>query len=126
MSADEIKVGRPYSRLRICAYECDLDQAGNPTKKSGQVAGWYGIFTPDRLQKEIVPKLAEHAAQGRHYPFLIITYQLEDKARVRLPNDVPLRRVRASDLKFSRRPRASNWTVVAIVNSATEYALLNG
>ena len=126
MSTHEIKVGRPYSRLRIGAYECELDRGGNLIKKPGQIAGWYGMFTPDRLQKEIMPKLAKYAAQGRHYPFLIATYQLENKAVVSLRNDVLARKVKASDIKFSRRRRESAFVLTAVVNSASEYRLING
>ena len=129
MSTREIKVDRPYSRLRIGAYECELDRGGNPVKKSGQkgqIAGWYGMFTPDRLQNEIMPKLAEYAAQGRHYPFLIATYQLENKAVVSLRNNVPARKVKTSDIKFSRRRRESAFVPTAVVNSASTYRLING
>jgi hypothetical protein len=125
VSTHKIKVGRPYSRLRIGAYECELDRGGNLIKKSGQIAGWYGMFTPDRLQKEIMPKLAEYAAQGRHYPFLIATYQLENKAVVSPRNDVLAREVKASDIKFSRRRRKSTFVLTAVVNSASEYRLIN-
>jgi len=84
------------------------------------------MFTPDRLQKEIMPKLAKYAAQGRHYPFLIATYQLENKAVVSLRNDVLARKVKASDIKFSRRRRESAFVLTAVVNSASEYRLING
>ncbi len=126
MSTHKIKIGRPYPRLRIGAYECELDRDGNPIKKSAQIVGWYGMFTPNRLQKEIMPKLAEYAAQGRHYPFLIATYQLENKAVVSLRNDVLARKVKASDVKFSRRRRESAFVPTAVINSASEYRLING
>ena len=83
------------------------------------------MFTPDRLQKEIMPKLAEYAAQGRRYPFLIATYQLENKAVVSPHNDVLARKVKASDIKFSRRRRESTFVLNAVVNSASEYRLIN-
>ena len=125
MSTHEIKVDRPYSRLRIGAYECEIDRSGNPTGKSGQITGWYGMFTPDRLQNEIMPKLAEYASEGRHYPFLIATYQLENKAMVSFRNDVLARKVKASDIKFSRRRREPAFVPTAVVNSASEYRLIN-
>jgi len=124
MSIEGIKLGRPYPSLRIGAYECDLDRGGDPTKKSGQIAGWYGTFTPDRLQEEIMPKLAEYVAQGRHYPFLIVTYQLENKAKVGLRKDVQAKKVKASDIRFSQRRRESALRPTAIVSSASEYRLL--
>ena len=124
MSTHDIKISRPYSRLRIGAYECELDQGGNPIKKPGQIAGWYGMFTPDRLQNEIMPKLAEYAAQGRHYPFLVATYQLENKAVVSLGNDGLARKLKASDIKFSSRRRESAFVPTAVVNSSSEYRLI--
>ena len=124
MSIQGIKLGRPYPSLRIGAHECDLDQGGDPTKKSRQIAGWYGTFTPDRLQEEIMPKLAEYVAQGRHYPFLIVTYQLENKAKVGLHEGVEAKKVKASDIRFSRRRRESALRLTAVVSSASEYRLL--
>jgi hypothetical protein len=69
MSKEEIIVGRPYSIWRISAYECDVDQSGNPVKKGRYVVGWYGAFTPNKLQEEIMPKLSQYAAQENVFLF---------------------------------------------------------
>ena len=70
MSKDEIIVGRTYPTWRISAYECEVDFSGNPVrivsrpKGKKPVVGWYSIFTPNRLQQEIMPKLKEYVDQG--------------------------------------------------------------
>jgi hypothetical protein len=124
MSKDEIIVGRPYSTWRISAYECDVDLSGNPTKQGQYVVGWYGAFTPNRLQGEIIPKLSQYAAQENVYPFLIVSYQLENKSKVTLPEDKSRKITRASDIKFSRRRRRSIPKQVAVVYSTTECKVL--
>ena len=121
MPKNELKLGRPYSRQRISAYECEVNQSGDPIRQGNYVAGWYGVFTPHRLQTEIMPKLSEHAAQGRLYPFLITSHQLADKAEVHFPEDKPRKSLRASDIKFSQRRRCSPQTWVATVLSPTRF-----
>jgi hypothetical protein len=115
MRKDEIIVGRPYSTWRISAYECAVDLSGNPVKQGKYVVGWYGAFTPD--------KLSEYAAQENVYPFLIVSYQLEDKSKVTLPDDKS-RKATTKDIKFSRRPRHSSQKWVAVVYSATKCKVL--
>jgi hypothetical protein len=124
MSKDEIIVGRPYSTWRISAYECDVDLSGNPKKQGKYVVGWYGVFTPDRLRQEIMPKLSEYAAQENAYPFLIVSYQLENKSKVALPDYKSRKITRASDIKFSHRQRRSIPKWEAVVYSATECKIL--
>jgi hypothetical protein len=125
MPTDEIEVGRPYPNLRISAYECDMNLSGEPTKKSGgYVRGWYGSFSRERLQGEIVPKLSEYAAQGRSYPFLITVHRLEDKARVHIIKRQAEQRARCSDVEFSRRSRISGDVAVALVFSETDFRFL--
>jgi hypothetical protein len=125
MPTKQIKVGRSLSTLRIGAYECTLDSQGNPRKQSGQVIGWYGSFTTDRLQKEIMPKLAEYAAQGKRYPFLIATYELRSKAEVNLPRGIATKDIKDKDIDFSRREQDSALVPKAVVSSPGEYRLLN-
>ena len=124
MSKDEIIVGRPYSIWRISAYECEVDLSGNPVKQGKYVVGWYGTFSPNKLQQEIMPKLSQYAAQENVYPFLIVSHRLEDKSKVNLPEDKSRKITRASDIKFSRRRRHSLPKWVAVVYSATEYKVL--
>jgi hypothetical protein len=125
MSKNEIIVRRPYSIWRIRAYECEVDLYGNPVKRGKSVkAGWYGVFTSDKLENEIVPKLSEYAAQENAYPFLIVSYQLEDKSKVTLPIDKLRKTIRASDIKHSHRQRHSIPKWVAVVYSAKEYRIL--
>jgi hypothetical protein len=121
MSKAEIIVGRPYSTWRISAYECETDLSNNPKKKGRYVVGWYGTYSPKRLQHEIMPKLSEYAAQGYIYPFLVVSYQLENKSKVTLLADKPRR---ASDIMFSPRQRRSPQKMEAIVYSATECKVL--
>jgi len=124
MSKDEIIVGRPYSTWRTSAYECEVDLSGNPVKQGKYVVGWYGAFTPNKLQQEIMPKLSQYAAQENVYPFLIVSYQLENKSKVTLSEDKSRKITRASDIKFSRRPRHSPPKGVAVVYSATACKIL--
>lgn len=121
MSTNGIRVGRSYSHWRISAYECDVNPSGDPMKRRGYVAGWYGMFTLNKLQSEIMPKLAEHAAQGRHYPFLITSHQLEDKTTVHVTK-AATRRV--PDVDFSPRRRCSQQTWTAVVLSPTKFRVL--
>lgn len=122
MLNNTLKVGRNLSRWRISAYECEVNQNGNPTEHGGYVTGWYGEFRPGRLENEIMPKLAEYAAQGRLYPFLITSHQLEKEATVHFMKE-KIRR--ASDMKFSRRQRKSKRTPVAVVFSKTRSKILS-
>ena len=122
MSNKELQVERNLSRWRISAYECEINQSGNPIKRPGCIAGWYGEFRPDRLENEIIPKLAEYVAQGRLYPFLITSHQLEKEATVHFMKE-KIRR--ASDMKFSRRQRKSKQTPVAVVFSETQFKTLS-
>jgi len=124
MSNDEVIVGRPYSTWRTSAYECEVDLSGNPVKQGKYVVGWYGAFTPNKLRQEIMPKLSQYAAQENIYPFLIVSYQLENKSKVTLPVDKSRKITRASDIKFSRRQRRSLSKWVAVVYSATECKIL--
>lgn len=124
MSKDEIIIGRPYSIYRINAYECEVDHSNNPIKQGKYVVGWYGMFTPDRLKNEIMPKLSEYAAQENTYPFLIVTYQLQDKSKVILPLNKPNKSIKSSDIKFSRRSKRSLPKLVAVVYSAKECKVL--
>jgi hypothetical protein len=98
--------------------------SGNPTKRGQYVIGWYGAFTPNRLQEEIMPKLAQYTAQGNVYPFLIVSYQLENKSKASLPVN-KLRKTTCADIKFSRRSRRSLPQNVALVYSATECKVLS-
>ena len=124
MSKDEIIVGRSYSTWRISAYECHVDFAGNPVKQGQYVVGWYGVFTLNRLQEEIISKLSQYAAHENVYPFLIVSYQPENKSKITLPEDKSRRITRASDITFSRRQRRSLPKRVAVIYSATEYKVL--
>ena len=123
MSKDEIIVGRPYSTWRISAYECEVDISGNPVGRGKYVVGWYGAFTPNKLQQEIMPKLLQYAAQENVYPFLIVSYRLEDKSKVTLPEDKS-RKATTKDIKFPRRRRHSLPKWVAIVYSTKECKIL--
>ena len=129
MSKDEIIVGRTHSTWRIGAYECEVDLSRNPVrivsrpKTKQPVAGWYKIFTLNRLQQEIMPKLKEYVDQGNIYPFLIVTYQLENKSKVTLPEDKS-RKATTKDIKFSPRERRSRPEWVAVVYSESEYKIL--
>jgi hypothetical protein len=124
MMSNKIELGRSLSTLRIGAYECTLDSQGNPQIQSGQVVGWYGSFTAGRLEKEIMPKLAEYVAQGKHYPFIIATYELQSKAEVNLPRGVAPEKIRVKDIIFEPRPQDTPFVLKAIVFSASEYKLL--
>lgn len=117
-----LTVERNLSRWRISAYECEVSKNGNPTEQKGYVIGWYGEFKPSRLENEIIPKLAEYATQGRFYPFLITSHQLEKEATVHFMKE-KIRR--ASDMKFSRRQKKSKQTPIAVVFSKTRYKILS-
>ena len=69
-------IPRKYSTHRISAYECMLDISNRPLKGK-YVRGWYGLFNEKKLCNEVIPKLAEYAAQGWTYPFLITSHMLE-------------------------------------------------
>ena len=115
MLTTRIQIGRNLSRHRISAYECKM-QPSAELVQGKYVRGWYGIFTIEGLQSEIMPKLAEYASQGWSYPFLITYHQLEDKANVHIAPP--------SGIKFSRRRRKSSQTRLAVALSATEFKLL--
>jgi len=85
------------------------------------VRGWYGTFTFDKLKTEIIPKLTECAIRGRHFPFLIARYRLENKAKVNVTEGVPNNNVKSGDVNFSPRTRFSAMDWVAIALSPTKY-----
>jgi hypothetical protein len=113
-SENQIAIGRPYSNWRIRAYECEVDVSDKVVKKGKSVTGWYGLFTEDKLKNEIIPKLSEYAAQGNVYPFLIVSYRLENKANVIMPEGKPLPRRQISPI---------DW--VAIVYPSSKYKILS-
>ena len=109
MSKRAIRIGRVYPTWRINAYECEVDSSNAPIRRGKYVRGWYGTFTSDKLENEIMPKLAEWAAQGWSYPFLITSHQLESKATVHI--------IHPKDLKYSPRKRQSKQAWLAVVLS---------
>ena len=113
-----IKLGRKYSEWRIRAYECETDAAGSPIKKGKPISrGWYGLFNTSKLESEIMPKLAEYAAQGWAYPFLITQHRLESKATIDITPP--------KDLKYYPRKRQSEQTWVAIALGQKLYKILS-
>ena len=121
--ADKLKVGRPYSKWRISAYECKVDESGALKLQGNYVVGWYGPFTAKKLEVEILPKLSQYAEQGKRYPFLVTEHRLKDEAEVRLPEGLN-RKLRAYDVKFEKRRRCTNIQHVAVVYSQTSFKLL--
>lgn len=120
MKITRIAVGRHLSNIRISAYECEVHTSGKPVRKR-YVRGWYGQFTVERLQSEIIPKLAEYAAaRRRSYPFLITTHQLQEKTAVYVPPPK-----KASDVEFSHRQRKSTQTELAVVLSPKQYKIFD-
>ncbi|MBA7670301.1 hypothetical protein ES703_78446 [subsurface metagenome] len=115
MPTTRIQIGRNLSHHRISAYECKMKLSGEPVQ-GRYVTGWYGTFTIEGLQNEIMPKLVEYSSQGWSYPFLITYHQLENKANVHIAPP--------SGVKFSRRRRKSSQTRLAVVLSATRFKLL--
>ena len=110
-----VQVGRKYSEWRISAYECTLNSYGDVLKIGRYVIGWYGLFGLYRLKNEIMPKLAEYAAQGWSYPFLVTSHPLRSKTMVKItpPKDIKYHR-RRPDL---RQPK----TWHAVVLSPSKY-----
>jgi len=125
MWKDKIRIGRKLPRIRIAAYESEVDQSGKATPHGKQVVGWYGAFTTDMLENQIMPKLSEYVAQGSHYPFLIVTYLLNVKADVKIKEPVPRGKLKGQDVGFSPRRRSSPRMAVAIVYERTKYKLIN-
>jgi len=126
MPARRIQVSRNIPRDRISAYECELDVFGKPVRRGRYVTGWYEVFTVERLRNELMPKLAEYAAQGWSYPFLITCHELEGKSMATIALKPSKLRATASQIKFSRRRRKSAQTCLAVVTSVTEFSLLDG
>lgn len=125
MPTRRIKVSRNIPRGRISAYECELDVFGKPIGRGRYVTGWYGVFTVERLRNELMPKLAEYAAQGWPYPFLITCHELEGESTVTIAPKHGKLRATASEIKFSRRQRKSAQTCLAVIVSVTEFSLLD-
>lgn len=120
MSITHFKLGRNLPTSRISAYECQVDTFGKLIRGK-YVRGWYGHFTAERLQSEIMPKLAEYAAQGWSYPFLLTSHRLQEKATVHI-TATPRK---AAGVKFSPRQRKSTHTQLALINSPTSFQLLS-
>jgi len=125
MPTRRIQVSRNIPRGRISAYECELDVFRKPTGRGRYVTGWYGVFTVERLHNELMPKLAEYAAQGWSYPFLITCHELEGGSMATIALKPSKVRATASQIKFSRRRRKSAQTCLAVVVSVTEFSLLD-
>lgn len=115
------RLGRKLPIGRISAYECNVLNSGEVVVEK-YVTGWYRTFSLDRLRTELMPKLAEYACQGRRYPFLITSHQLNDKAEV-WASSRPDKKARASDIKFSPRTRNSSKVRLAIIRSPKEFEL---
>lgn len=118
MSKRAIRIGRKQSEWRINAYECETDSSGVPVRKGRYVknGGWYGLFGMDRLENEIMPKLAECAGGEWSYPFLITQHRLESKAEVHI--------ISRKAFRFDHRKRISKPTWLAVILSRTGYKLL--
>jgi hypothetical protein len=125
MSMRRIQVSRNIPRGRISAYECELDVFKKPIRQGRYVTGWYGVFTVERLRNELMPKLAEYAAQGWSYPFLITCHELEDKSTATIAPKPSKLRTTASEIRFSHRRRKSAQTCLAVVMSVTDFSLLD-
>ena len=108
-----VQVGRKYSEWRISAYECRLNSSGDVLKRGRYVIGWYGLFDIHRLKSEIMPKLAEYAAQGWSYPFLVTSHRLRSKTMVKITPP--------KDVKYYRRRPDSRQTWHAVVLSTSKY-----
>lgn len=122
----EFSMGSKYQQWRTGAYECELDAFRNPVSKGNYVLGRYGMFTTEKVKKEIMCKLSEYADQGKNYPFLITTYRLEKKAKVTVP-EKPAKEIAPKDVtKFPRQkvPVTEEW--LAVVYSSTDYKFLSG
>ena len=109
---------RRYSEWRTSAYECEVDFSGVLVKKKGKyISGWYGPFGGNRLDNEIMPKLAKYVAAGKgSYPFLITKHRLESGAKVDI--------LSPKTLKFYPRRQKSQPIWFAVILSRTEYKLL--
>lgn len=125
MPTRRIQVSRNIPRGRISAYECELDVFRKPIERGRYVTGWYGVFSVERLRNELMPKLAEYAAQGWSYPFLITCHELEGESTATIALKPSKVRATASQIKFSRRRQKSAQTCLAVVVSVTESSLLD-
>jgi hypothetical protein len=117
-----VNIGRKYSQWRTAAYECKIASSGYPIKGK-LILGRYGLFESEK--EWIMQKLSEHAAQGAHYPFLIVEYRLESKAKANKP-EKPAKEIKSQDIIFDPRPKipsTEQW--VAVVSSLTDCKLLN-
>ena len=95
-----LQIGRSLSEHRVAAYECAADTSA--VTKGKWVAGWYGMFSEDRLTEEILPKLSEYVQQSlASYQILIASHMLEGKTDVGIEGNP--KQALARDVKF--RPR---------------------